>query len=207
MTRKTAFVHVVIFATLTLASAAFAGSVNETPIETQVTVDAGQTLRTMSPRRLGGTNVAMWYFPSVYYSPIVREWMRELGAGDIRIPGGSWSNVVYWNGNGVRLPDGSVDTSKVGPDGVPAVDYSDYARSFLTDPKTLHPASGGWHGHTDVKTQHEFIKDIPGTDAMACPNLGTGRPVDAAEWVRWANKTMGYDVRLWELGNELGKVP
>jgi alpha-L-arabinofuranosidase len=45
---------------------------------------------------------------------------------------------------------------------------------------------------------------IPGTQAMACPNLGTGRPVDAAEWVKWADQTMGYAVRYWELGNELG---
>ena len=39
---------------------------------------------------------------------------------------------------------------------------------------------------------------------MACPNAGTGRAVDAAEWVKWANKKMGYDVRVWEIGNELG---
>ncbi len=174
------------------------------PVRASVTVEADRTLREMDPRRLGGTNVAMWYYPSVYASPIIRGWMAELRAANVRMPGGTWSNAVYWNGNGVRLPDGSVDTTKVGADGYPAVDYKDYARSFLADSKTLHPASGGWHGHTDVKTQHEFIKDISGTEAMVCPNLGTGRAVDAAEWVRWANKKMGYNVRIWEIGNELG---
>ena len=39
---------------------------------------------------------------------------------------------------------------------------------------------------------------------MACPNAGCGRPIDAAEWVKWANKKMGYNVRYWEIGNELG---
>jgi Glycosyl hydrolases family 39 len=177
---------------------------DNTPIEATVTVDAGQTLRTMNPKRLGGTNVAMWYYGTVYASPQVRDWMNDLHAGYIRLPGGSWSNVVYWNGNGVRDAKGVVDTSRVGPDGYPAVDYSAYAPSFLADSKTLHPASGNWHGHVDVKTQQDFVKAIPGTEAMVCPNLGTGRAVDAAEWVKWANKKMGYNVRQWEIGNELG---
>ena len=158
----------------------------------------------MNPRRLGGTNVAMWYFPSVYNSPVVHQWMNDLHAGYIRLPGGSWANVVYWNGNGVRDAKGMVDPSRVGPDGYPAVDYSAYAPSFLADPKTLHPASGNWHGHVDVKTQQDFVKSIPGTEAMVCPNLGTGRAIDAAEWVKWANQKMGYNVRTWEIGNELG---
>lgn len=170
----------------------------------RVSVDARRTIRVMAPQRLGGTNVAMWYFPSTYDSPEVSKWMRQLHAGYIRMPGGSWSNVVYWNGHGVRRADGTVDTSKVGPDGYPAVDYSGYAPSFLADPQTLHPASGGWHGHVDVKKQHEFIKAIPGTEAMVCPNAGTGRAIDAEEWVKWANRKMDYGVRYWEIGNELG---
>ena len=120
------------------------------------------------------------------------------------MPGGSWSNWVYWNGNGVRGADGKVDPSRVGPDGYPAVDYRGYAPSFVVDPKTLHPAGNGWHGNVDVKKLHDFIKAIPGTQALVCPNAGTGRAVDAAEWVKWANKKMGYDVRYWEIGNELG---
>src|SRR5690349_6537353 len=81
---------------------------DEAAIEATVIVDTTTTLRTMNPRQLGGTNVAMWYFPAVYGSPEVRSWMGELRAGQVRIPGGSWANVVYWNGNGVRGPDGLV---------------------------------------------------------------------------------------------------
>ncbi len=160
MSRTTGFVCASIFATL--AAAAFAaGAVNQTPIEANVTVDAGTVLRKMDPRRLGGVNIAMWTDAPTYASSEVRQWIADLRSTYIRIPGGSWSNVVYWNGNGVRGADGKVDTSKVGPDGYPAVDYSGYAPSFLADSKTLHPASGDWHGHVDVKTQHEFIKPIP----------------------------------------------
>jgi Glycosyl hydrolases family 39 len=181
-----------------------AAPADETPLEVTVHVDGAKTLRTMNSRRLGGTNVAMWYFPSVYASPVVHQWMNELHAGYIRLPGGSWANVVYWNGNGVRDAKGLVDPTRVGPDGYPAVDYSAYAPSFLADPKTLHPASNNWHGHVDVKTQQDFVKSIPGTEAMVCPNAGTGRAIDAAEWVKWANQKMGYNVRTWEIGNELG---
>lgn len=176
----------------------------EESLHSTVTVDAAKTLRTLDPRRLGSTNIAMWYFPRVYASPQVREWISDMRPAEIRMPGGSWANIVYWNGNGVRDGNGVVDPSRVGPDGFPAVDYSDYAPSFLVDPKNLHPADNNWHGHVDVKIQHEFIKDIPGTEAMVCPNAGTGRAIDAAEWVKWANRKMGYNVRIWEIGNELG---
>jgi alpha-L-arabinofuranosidase len=198
-----------IISACVLAAVAFIGSAplcaaDDTPIETTVTVDAARTLRTMDPQRLGGTNVAMWYFAREYNAADVRKWMAELKARYIRLPGGSWANGIYWNGNGVRGADGKVDPSKVGPDGYPAVDYSAYAPSFRVNAQTLHPESGDWHGNVDVKTQQDFVKAIPGSEAMVCPNAGSGRPVDAAEWVKWANKTMGYNVRYWEIGNELG---
>ncbi|HEY3333256.1 MAG TPA: hypothetical protein VGK19_24690 [Capsulimonadaceae bacterium] len=174
------------------------------PREATVTVDASKVLRTMDPQRLGGTNVALWYFASSYDAPQVKKWVSELHPRYIRIPGGSYANGTYWNGNGVRGADGKVDPSKVGPDGYPAVDYSGYAPSFLVDDKTLHPSSTGWHGNVDVKKQQDWIKSLPGIQAMACPNAGTGRAIDAAEWVKWANKKMDYDVRVWEIGNELG---
>jgi alpha-L-arabinofuranosidase len=182
----------------------FTLAADDAPIQATVTIDAAQTLRTMDPQRLGGTNVAMWYFRSTYFAPDVLKWMRELHARYIRIPGGSWANGIFWNGNGVRGADGKVDPSKVGPDGYPAVDYSGYAPSFRVNGNTLHPEGGDWQGNVDVKTQQDFIKAIPGSEALACPNAGTGRPVDAAEWVKWANKKMGYNVHYWEIGNELG---
>jgi len=175
---------------------------DQAPLQATVTVDASKTLRVFEPRRLGGTNIATWYLRSVYESPEVRQWMAELSPAYIRMPGGSGSNMYYWNGNGVRDAEGKVDPSKVGPDGYPAVDYSDYAPAFSIDNKTLYPSAGGYHP-VDVKTLHEFINSVPGAQTMACPNAGTGRPLDAAEWVKWANKKMDYNVRTWEIGNEL----
>src|SRR6478752_4610892 len=104
------FVAVLVLVT----GSARAAATDDAPIDVTVSVDAGQTLRTMNPRRLGGTNVAMWYFGKVFASPQVREWMDDLRPGYIRLPGGSWSNAVYWNGNGVRGADGVVDPNRMG---------------------------------------------------------------------------------------------
>jgi hypothetical protein len=168
-----------------------------------VKVDAAQVLRTMQPRRLGGTNVAVWNDKIHFSSPLLHKWISELRPGYIRLPGGSWSQAHYWNGNGVRGPDGKVDPEKVGPDGYPAVDYSDYKPGFNASPKTLKPSTG-YHGNVDVKTIHDWIRSLPDVEPMPCLNAGTGRPIDAAEWVKWSNKKMGYNARIWEIGNELG---
>jgi len=47
------------------------------------------------------------------------------------------------------------------------------------------------------------IRQKNAPDAMVTVNAGMGTPEMAAEWVRWANKKMGYNVKYWEIGNEL----
>jgi hypothetical protein len=172
------------------------------PVAATLSVNAAHVVRTADRRMLIGTNVALWNNADVFSSPDFRAWLTDMGPGLIRMPGGSWSDIVYWNGNGVRDAAGNVDPSRM-KDGWPAVDYSAYGPSFCVngDP-TIR--SDGWHGNVDVKTLHEFIRSIPGSQALVTVNAGTGRALDAAEWVRWANKTMGYNVRYWEVGNELG---
>jgi hypothetical protein len=77
----------------------------------------------------------------------------------------------------------------MGADGYPAVDYSDYAPSFRVDDKTYKLSATVWPGEIDAKGMHEFIHALPGdAETLVCVNVGTGRPIDAAEWVRWANK-------------------
>ena len=163
-----------------------------------VRVNASHVLRTMDHRMLLGTNVALWNSADCFSTPQITGWVRELGMGLIRIPGGSWSDITFWNGNGVRRPDGSVDTSRV-KDGYPAIDYSAYAPTITVNDNRVIQT---WCGNVDVKTLHDFVQGV-GAPALVCVNAGTGRPVDAAEWVRWAGK-MGYRVNYWEVGNELG---
>ncbi len=186
------------------ASAASASlpSAQTAPFSAKVVIDADASLRTMDHRMIGGTNLALWNEQRHFEAPLLRQWVSELGTGLIRIPGGSWSNAYYWNGNGVRNAKGDVDATKVGPDGYPAVDYSGYKPGFMIDSKTLKPGTG-FHGNVDVKTLHDYVKATPGAVALPSLNAGTARPIEAAEWARWAIKN-DYDSAYWHVGNELG---
>lgn len=179
-----------------------------------LTVDAAKVIRTMDRHRLLGSNAAGWYDKKSYDDPQIRGWIKDLGPVLMRLPGGSWGDGTFWNGNGVRKGD-DVDYTKLNrtpystwsaPWGTWNIDYSGYAPGFLVDVKPNEKpvmSSTKWHGHVDVKTMHEFIRDL-GDEPFVIVNGGTGSPRDAAEWVRWANQTMGYHVRYWEVGNELG---
>jgi hypothetical protein len=185
-----------------LAAAPMSAAQTRGPVDVTINIDASAELRQFSPRRLGGTNVALWNEVAHFKSPLLRQWIEDLRPGYIRIPGGSWSNAVYWNGNGVRDENGKVDPTKIGPDGYPAVDYSAYRPGFSAS--NSRAPSTGYHGNVDVKTLSDWITTIPGVESMPCLNAGTGRPVDAAEWVRWANHTNPqYKATIWEIGNEL----
>ncbi|MEK7474715.1 MAG: hypothetical protein AAB152_03680 [Candidatus Coatesbacteria bacterium] len=188
---------------------ALAGDVKKASGTAIVEVFADRDIRTMDRRLLVGDNIAAWWGPERYEDKDVRAWTRELGPTLIRLPGGSWGDELWWNGNGVRkTPGNELDMSRFSstpwsswsaPFGVWKVDYSAYAPGF----KASHGNKfDKWHGHTDVKYLHDWTAGV-GSEAFVIVNAGQGTPRDAAEWVRWAAKS-GYKVRYWEIGNELG---
>ena len=178
-------------------------------LSVDVTVDAGKVIRTHDRTLLIGSNIALWDRQDRFDDPVVKGWFRELAPAFVRLPGGSWSDITYWNGNGVR-ERGSQNTDKTrysstpysewsAPWGTWNIDYSDYAPTFVVNEKNQAAA---WHGGVDVKYLHNWAREL-GARQFAIVNGGLGSPRDAAEWVRWARK-MGYDVKYWEVGNELG---
>lgn len=52
----------------------------------------------------------------------------------------------------------------------------------------------------------QWMKTIPGSEALICVNFGTGTPEEAAAWVRYANVVKKYGIRRWHVGNELDGV-
>ncbi|MDD5943336.1 glycoside hydrolase family 44 protein [Fibrobacter sp.] len=60
---------------------------------------------------------------------------------------------------------------------------------------------------TDIKWDFEefmkYIKTLPNVRAVICVNAGTGTSKEAAAWVRYANKVKGYNIKQWQIGNEL----
>jgi hypothetical protein len=172
-----------------------------------VTVDANQVVRKADRHRIGGSNLAIWYNASSLQDPEMIRLFKDIRPGILRIPGGGSSDGLFWNGNGVRGPNG-VDKSRYNPKTYTwNIDYSDWQPGFFgftgfpKDPMKAEIPS--WHGNCTVKDMHEFVKAV-GAETLVIVNAGTGTPRDAAEWVRWANKKMGYNVKYWEIGNELG---
>ncbi|GIJ76195.1 alpha-L-arabinofuranosidase [Micromonospora phaseoli] len=65
-----------------------------------------------------------------------------------------------------------------------------------------HTAPGGYVApDTDFDTFMAGARRA-GAQPMIIANYGTGTPEEAAEWVRYANVTKGYDARYWTVGNE-----
>ncbi|MCB1233542.1 MAG: hypothetical protein KDM91_00545, partial [Verrucomicrobiae bacterium] len=168
-----------------------------------VAIEPGRVLVERDLSRLLGGNLGLWYEPEQLKQVVESGRMDRWRPGLLRMPGGSWSDELYWNGNGVRTNDilsegATFDASKRDGAGW-RIDYSGYAPQF-------HIVAGGelsdFHGHIDVRAAHEFIRDR-GAETMVTVNAGTGTPEMAAEWVRWANVTNDFHVRYWEIGNEL----
>jgi hypothetical protein len=169
-----------------------------------LSIDPNKVVEEADPHRLTGTNVSLWSRRPIMENQAFQQAIRDWHPGSIRIPGGSWSNEYYWNGNGVRIGNGhsieNFDTTKQRADGTWEVDYSDYKPGFRLHGEARHLSD--YHGDLDVKVQHDWIRSL-GTEAMVTVNVGSGTPEVAAEWVKWANEKQGYGVRLWEVGNEL----
>ena len=65
-----------------------------------------------------------------------------------------------------------------------------------------HTAPGGYVAPgTDFDTFMAAARRV-GAQPMIIANYGTGTPAEAADWVRYANVTKGYDARYWTIGNE-----
>lgn len=178
-------------------------SANET--KATLSFNVRNVIETADPHRLTGTNISLWSRVPIVENKAFQDAIRDWHPGSIRMPGGSWSNEYYWNGNGVRTGTNdhgieNFDTSKQKADGTWEIDYSGYKKGFRLHGEERHLSD--YHGDLDIKTQHEWINSL-GTEAMVTVNVGSGTPQVAAEWVKWANLKEGYGVRYWEVGNEL----
>ena len=190
-----------------------------------IKINSEKVISSFSKSMLLGTNIGVFYEESWLMNFEMLKKLHALNPGIIRMPGGSWSNELYWNGNKVRLSEESyidgktwVNTIKKGGNPIKVafdttryknhkwdVDYSGYAPGFrISD--TNHKLSD-YHGFTDVLFLHKFIRSF-NAETMVTVNMGTGTPEMAAEWVKWTKQRKYYarkpfDVKYWEMGNEL----
>ncbi|HUZ78403.1 MAG TPA: hypothetical protein VMV93_12570 [Chloroflexota bacterium] len=153
-----------------------------------INVDAGHVISTFDPATLWGNNIAYYYPPNFYTDPQPRQLARDAGFSFFRIPGGLNTDVYHWNGNGVRLPNGSINPAARRPDGSWAINYSGWAPGFEVqgetptgDPlNTLAPnfANVGAYDHTPAVDVQQMVHWVTGLGAgaqlMVDVNVGTG---------------------------------
>jgi len=188
-------------------------------------VNPNHVISTYDKAMLLGTNIGIYYEESHLMNFMMLQRLHDLNPGIIRMPGGSWSNELYWNGNKVRLSEESYIDSKswentIKEGGNPItvgfdtnryknerweVDYSGYAPGFRINDNEHHLSD--YHGFTDVLFLHKFIRSF-GAETMVTVNMGTGTVEMAVEWVKWVKQRKNYarepfDVKYWEMGNEL----
>ncbi|MBD3418508.1 MAG: hypothetical protein GF398_00170 [Chitinivibrionales bacterium] len=63
--------------------------------------------------------------------------------------------------------------------------------------------SSGWVDW-DFESFMHYVQSFPyTTQPVICVNYSTGTPEEAARWVHYANKVKGYNIRYWQVGNEM----
>ena len=157
-----------------------------------VTINPSQVL-TKIPRAILGNNANLW-MTQVITEPSLMTNLTNLHPHIIRFPGGSISDVFFWNAS-----------RNIPPAGVPAM---------LVNANGTQSASGFWYGQNtenwtfSVDNYYTMLQQT-GNSGMITVNYGFARygtganPVAAAahlaaNWVRYDNGRTKY----WEIGNE-----
>ncbi len=159
------------------------------------TTDAPNVTLTLSSDTLGkiskyifGNAIASW-MGNVTGSPVFVENVQTLAPTLIRYPGGSWSDIFFWNGKPADIPDSVYDGT--------------------TGKKVeFYPISGKNDWPTTVDNYYK-LSAAAGSQGLITINYGYARyglsekPAEqaahlAAEWVRYDKGR----TKFWEIGNE-----
>ena len=175
------FVSTTVPATWQFAKAAAPD--DDSPLSAEITVDGSRKIRRI-PATIYGTNIEwIWDANGIWdkkgrslNKPLVNL-TRDLKTPLIRFPGGIFADFYDWR-DGIG-PQESRRESKHLPGG----------------PKSVHVFG------TDEALD---FADKTAARLLITVNAGTGKPEDAADWVKYVNRRPGgKKVDYWEVGNEL----
>jgi hypothetical protein len=155
-----------------------------------VTLNGTDTLGKVS-NYLFGNAAAVWVGQDVNNPTLVNH-LQVLSPTLIRFPGGSWSDIYFWNGNPGDLPDTA---------------YSYNTNSSTWTKGRFYPQIGSWYSLT-VDRYYDLRSQL-GCQGLITVNYAYARygksanPVAqaahyAADWVRYDQGRTAF----WEIGNE-----
>jgi hypothetical protein len=123
-----------------------------------------------------GYGVGMSVYDNDFTSPGLPERLKAAGVTALRFPGGSYSDIYHWKTNSATTGT----TAYIVPN-----DTFDHFMGMNALPA----------GAQAIVTVN-YGSNAAGT--------GGGDSGEAADWVRYANREKGWNVRYWEIGNEVG---
>lgn len=168
-----------------------------TSVTANKTLDATTVTVTLSPDTLGkiskyvfGNAIAVWMGNNTDNATFLKN-VQTLNPSLIRFPGGSWSNIFFWNGKPADIPENAYN-------GTTGKKEKFYAISGVND----------WSTTTD---NYYKLRQQTGSQGLITVNYGYARyglsanPVAqaahlAAQWVRYDKGR----TKFWEIGNENG---
>jgi alpha-N-arabinofuranosidase len=152
------------------------------PLEAQVAVEADHDLRPV-PRTLFGMATewiwdgnGMWNSGRKSLDPELIQLTKDLGTTLLRFPGGLFADYYHWR-DGIGAQGGRRKTLSM------PGDHDGSVHNFGTDEALA-------------------FADQTGSRLLITVNAGTGTAEEAADWVRYVNRS-GRRVDYWEVGNEL----
>jgi hypothetical protein len=154
-----------------------------------VNVNVADTLTPIS-KYIFGNAVAVWVAEN-QNNPTLVGHMTKLAPSLVRFPGGSWSDIYFWNGNPGDIPDSIPDGQN---NGVRISLYAQFGPYHSLSPSEYYRMC------QSLKTQGLITINY----GYARYGLGD-KPAEraahlAADWVRYDNGR----TRFWEIGNENG---
>ncbi|MFL5786786.1 MAG: alpha-L-arabinofuranosidase, partial [Flavisolibacter sp.] len=167
-------------------------TMNAGNITSFVSIDASNII-TKIPQTVFGQNANIWMTPIVTENVLMGH-LKDLHPGIIRFPGGSLSDVYFWNADPGKYPSDAPDS--------------------LIDANGVSSPAGYWYGKNTANwtmtldNYYSLLQQL-GTQGIITVNYAYARygtsdnPVSAAahlaaDWVRYDNGRTKY----WEVGNE-----
>ena len=177
MIGRTRATRIAATAALLLPLAMTAASVRAATNTANVTVNASSSLGVIPPTAFGlNTGV---YDPNLLDSS-VPQLLKSAGVDLLRFPGGSIADAYQWSTNSIT--SGYANT----PPDYFAVPSGNSFDSFM--------------GLTQQINGQAMVTVNYGSNASG---TGGGDPTEAAAWVKYADVTNHYNVKYWEIGNEV----